>query len=922
MAKKDEIFEIIIKLSQKNQINKGFAATEIAEKANISRSNASRYLNELYLDNKIIKENGRPVIYKIKKEQKTNIKDFSFDNLIGAKGSLKTLIQQAKAAVLYPPNGLHTLLLGETGVGKSMFAQLMYYFALEENILNENSPFITFNCADYADNPQLLIGQLFGIKKGAYTGADRETIGIFKKADGGMVFLDEIHRLPPQGQEMLFTFIDNGYFRKLGEADKKTEGEVKIISATTESPDSFLLKTFQRRIPMVINLPSLNERSLEERYLLIEEFIKNESIRINKEILLYKNALKSFLLYDCPNNIGQLKSDIQLACAKAFLSYKAKTDNTHKDTDSLKIGQQELPRHVKIGIMNLPDKREELTNLINGKRNLISFSKDIAQEDILNMSKQEANIESSDKKYFFYDQIEKKINSLEENGVSREEINEILNIDIEKHFQRYIGNISNKFRKSKIDKVVGKKIVSIVDKVLGLASNRLSRNYDQRIYYGLALHLKRSIERINNGEEIYHPKLNDIRINHSKEFITAMEIASIIDREFSLETPLDEIGYLSMFLTDNPYDNSNNDLKNNVGILVIMHGKTTASSTADVVNRLVGEEYVAALNMPLDVDPQVIYNKAKSKVIEMDRGNGVILMVDMGSLNSFAEMIEDETSIETATIKMSSTPLVLEACRKAILGNSIEEILLSVEKIGEESYQQDFKVNHKSNNNLIADLSSLEMKKPALVTACFSGEGAAVDLKSILEENINTVLEYDIINLSLMNKKKLKENIIKLKSDYNLLALIGTVNADVDDLEFISAVDIFNGIGLKKIKEIFEVEQIYYKMKNSLKEHLNSIDSDMVVSDVRIVMNEIEDILEKRIDSGVKIGILLHIVYMVDSLKSGNENKVFKNLENYINNNRDGFAKVKKILDKLSLKYDIQIDSNEVAYIHEMFINN
>ena len=59
-------------------------------------------------------------------------------------------IQQAKAAIFYPPKGLHTLILGETGVGKSMFAEAMYRFAKESQILSENSPFVRFNCADYA----------------------------------------------------------------------------------------------------------------------------------------------------------------------------------------------------------------------------------------------------------------------------------------------------------------------------------------------------------------------------------------------------------------------------------------------------------------------------------------------------------------------------------------------------------------------------------------------------------------------------------------------------------------------------------------------------------------------------------------------------------------------------------------------------
>lgn len=169
-----------------------------------------------------------------------------------------------------------------------MFAEMMYNFAKESKSINEDAPFVRFNCADYADNPQLVVAQIFGVKKGAFTGADKDKDGLLKKADGGILFLDEVHRLSPQGQEMLFTFIDNGTFRKLGDTDTQIKASVQIISATTEDIQSFMLKTFTRRIPMTITLPPLRQRTLEERYLLLESFIREESVRLQKNIYQQK----------------------------------------------------------------------------------------------------------------------------------------------------------------------------------------------------------------------------------------------------------------------------------------------------------------------------------------------------------------------------------------------------------------------------------------------------------------------------------------------------------------------------------------------------------------------------------------------------------------------------------------------------------
>lgn len=94
-----------------------------------------------------------------------------FNYLIGANTSLKNQIEQAKAALLYPPNGLHTLIIGSTGVGKSLFVNIMYQYSKYIKKLPEDAPFVVFNCADYANNPQLLLSYIFGhIKGGFYRG--------------------------------------------------------------------------------------------------------------------------------------------------------------------------------------------------------------------------------------------------------------------------------------------------------------------------------------------------------------------------------------------------------------------------------------------------------------------------------------------------------------------------------------------------------------------------------------------------------------------------------------------------------------------------------------------------------------------------------------------------------------------------------
>ncbi|MEG2707961.1 MAG: sigma-54-dependent transcriptional regulator, partial [Vagococcus sp.] len=360
--RKKQIFQVL----EKHQGS--LSATAISQELDIDRSNVSRLLSDLYKEGKLERIEGRPVLYQVKEVSvvKTDTQLVSFDHLVGREDSLKLSIQQAKAAMLYPPRGLHTILFGESGTGKSLFAECMYEFGLSSESLPKDAPFVSFNCADYAQTPQLLFSHIFGVKKGAYTGADEDKPGLIEEADGGILFLDEIHRLPPEGQEMLFTFIDKGVYRPLGESAKTFEASVQIIGATTESSDVFLA-TFNRRIPMSITLPSLKDRTLDERFEVVTLFLAQEASRLNNRIDVDKDAIMAFMLYETEGNIGQVKRDLKLVCAKSFLHYR-----TNK-LDYLSISVSDLPLQVQKGLLKVKEIGERADRFFDTSLSHLSF---------------------------------------------------------------------------------------------------------------------------------------------------------------------------------------------------------------------------------------------------------------------------------------------------------------------------------------------------------------------------------------------------------------------------------------------------------------------------------------------------------------------------------------------------------------------
>lgn len=909
LTREEEVIKSLVELEKRNK--RGITATELGLYIGLDRTNISRYLNKLYKEKRINKKEGRPVVYssiKNEKDEKSLIesqseqfhkKADSLEILVGAEQSLRLPIQQAKAAILYPPRGLHTLILGETGVGKSLFAEAMYCFAKESNMIDNNAPFVRFNCADYADNPQLIVAQIFGVKKGAFTGADSDKEGLLKKADGGIFFLDEIHRLSPQGQEMLFTFIDKGYFRLLGDTDKKIKVEVQIIAATTEQPQSFLLKTFTRRIPMTIVLPPLRERKLEERYYLLSDFITAESLRLGQNIYVSKDAVISFLLYDCPNNIGQLKSDIQLACAKAFLNYKVNKSNC------ILVDQSELLPRVQKGLMKIREYRKEIDNLSKNMTDILRFSN---EDKLIKKFELEINQEEASENKSFYSIIENKMEDLKRQGIDEVTINDILNVDLEKYFKKYISTISTKFKKDEIAKVVNFKVATAVENMLTMAASKLNREFDQKVFFGLALHLQGSIERITSGKKIYHPKLNVIRVQYREEFIVAMEIVKIVEKEFNLDVPLDEIGYITMFLST--YNDDNNEkLEQKVGVLVMTHGISTASSMAEVANSLIGEEYVQALDMPLTMKAEHMLEKAKEKIKEMQNEKGVLLLVDMGSLVNFGNIISSELGMKIKTIDMVTTLTVIEAGSKALNGRKLESIYNSCRDVGRASIQMP-KEDYQEDKEFI------------IITTCFTGEGAAEKIKTRISNNLRNIEKVRIVPLDILNKEDFLIKVSKLKEKYIILAVVGTVNIFIDGVPFIPAQDIFLEEGICYLDKLIACEYDFLKVQKALTSELRKENCIKLVANIREVINQIEESSKIIIQHDAQIGIVIHVSFLIDRLKHGGKEIIFKNLKDYQYKHNEEFMAIKKKVEVLEQIYCIKIGDDEIAYIVRMVREN
>lgn len=925
MKRIDKIYEYIKAKSSAYTLENlqgriGVDATEIADELGILRNNVSMELNALHRQDKIIKIIGRPVLYFDKQTveslcgvvidgpcqfnvieecvKMTGAKGQGpFDRLIGADRSLKKQVEQAKAAILYPPDGLHTLIVGQTGVGKTLFAHMMYEYGKTMNRFPADGPFITFNCADYYNNPQLLISHIFGHIKGAFTGADTAKEGLVEAADKGVLFLDEIHRLPPEGQEMIFYFIDTGTFNRLGETTRERKAKVLLIGATTEDPNSALTKTFVRRIPNIITIRPLMERSLEEKVDIIKLLLTDEVQRINKPVKISVESIKALIGSISNGNVGQLKSNIKLLCAKAFL-------NGIDNPNYIEIDFKMLPPKIKNGLLTLSANRKDLAEL----------SKYINEPLLLTPPGDKVILGTEDlekEPFNLYQIVEDKVDLLKGEGISDDLIKQIVATDV----NVYIKSFYNKqdvhmSTRERLLKIVDKTLVDFTEEISLLVQNRMNRGFKDRFLYAFSLHLSAFLKRVKSKDDLAYSEIEGAIPRDSLAFQVAVEIKEKIEEHYHIEVPRAEIEYFALLLESV----EDEDKEEKVIIMVATHGKSTATSMVEVAQKLfsTNDPNLIAIDMPLEVKPQETLEKMISRLQEMNYQQGVLLLADMGSLCNLGSMIMERLKVQVKTIDMVSTPLILEAMRKAdIVGmdlNSIYESLLN------------FKGYEVVEFNRSKDKGGQEV----IVTICTSGAGAAVKLKEMIEEILLHIVDrkVEVIPVGIKN---LDHVIRELAGNYKIVAAIGMIKPNYN-IPFIPLEKLIEGDGetilrrlLKSNVKFVEKEKKNVVVQKLCEESLQKFLTYLNPLKVMSVLLEFDSVLEKKMgkkfSNPIKIRLIVHCGCALERMVINNGLVYTGNREEIDTQKFNCVAEAVSVFER-SLK--IKLTADEIYYMTDM----
>lgn len=897
------------KMLDLDHLDKRFTAGGIAQALNAKRNTVSLYLNQLTNEHKLVKVQTRPVRfihraqfeksnYALKKdtyatvaqlEQENNNQDI-LKSFAQINPSLKESVERVRAAVLYPNNGLPLLITGESGTGKSYLVGLINRFCRTNKLIKTTAPFVTVNCAQYADNPELLTSNLFGYKKGAFTGADQDHDGAFIEANGGILFLDEVHRLGPKGQEKLFTYLDQGLVYPVGETSHGKRVSVRLCFATTEEVENNFLTTFMRRIPVKISLPPLSQRSREERLNLIYTLLCNEQREIAKPIIVSDQVLEMLANYLPVGNIGDLKNAVKLTIARA--------NADAKKANKLTLTAYNLPVDVLM--------RSKTESYLSAKKPL-QITDETEPADLIARSFPEKKI--------FLHSLERLLTTYEQSNNHLPDCESKLKQIVYQLFDTLLFE-KNASKQLPLLSYVIEHLKHLFEQLQNAYQLQVSGNAIYAISYYLfeRQKIQWNIDEVRQKNAL-HSLYQEVRQRYPEVYAYVGKLLLLIKN--NLEIELNEVDYifLSIYLNKLEIITKTGLIK----AIVLAHGYATAGSIANVVNRLLNAHTLDAFDMPINVSTQQIANKIIDYSENNDVSHGLIILVDMGSLQEIEKLFPRQLDAPLLLINNVSTSLALTVGESILQKRSFREI----GQLAQQKSKVEIKLTYPA-----------KRRQQVILTTCYSGIGTATHVARLLERCMPSsskikIIPYDYQALKDPHKVKVVNKM------YDVIGIVGTENPEIPGLDFIHLEKILSDKGTAKLQKwltkSFTVPEIKLIMNNlvknfSLERTINMVtilDAPKVIENITIFLQELERRFSISLSNQKKFTLYVHISYLIERLIRKEKNDLDPEYaKTYAHKYVTDLKIIKAAFSVIIDNYNVKIPVSELIYIDQIIFNH
>lgn len=921
--RRDHVLQFVLEAAQTPDFE-GVTAQAVADALSIWRNDAAVELNKLVAEGKLRRVGKKNVRFFPASEETADIRPESavqeelpqaeeetgqyraFSGLVGADGSLKYQLRVAMAAVAYPPNGLNMLITGSTGSGKSHFARTIWEYAKETKALcgaHAPIPFVEFNCAEYADNPQLLLSHLFGYKKGAFTGALEDKPGLVEQANGGILFLDEIHGLSSTGQEMFFSLLDTGVFRRVGDNTPRTS-RFMLIGATTK-PLTDLLETFLRRMPVLISMPTLSDRPMKERLELVEHFYAEEAAHIGRTLRIQKGALNSILDYSLHSNLGVLKNLVQLSCAKAFLRENVAGNRTGE----IAVTFSDLSFQT----YNVSAETEKYAH------GDLHFAEDLV------VPNQRIQSSAADVASFVdvYDFVESRLSGEQEQHHDAGNLQQIIAAEIDNYYvdmERALQ--APDVDRSLLDSVLFPGSIGICSEFLSRASYALNHVYPSIAATLLAMHLSQYVSRMRSEQPAFPLSVRGGLQGYGAELDFLRENRQWLAQAIKVHISTDEMNCLAVLLRQAGKKRE----KPPVWLTLASGSDGVAAGMARHLNAVYDTNHVHWVDSARGGS---LFQSLCDHIATFHGEAGNLIFTDMKVLTTLEPELTKATGVPCRVIPILEQRLLLEASRLT-LHPAQQDLNELRDQILEAYFRQMSHLFQTSGLDLPALREKYAEQTPekVILSTCITGIGSARTIQEILQKRLAYIPRLHVVAVSAL------DSVEKLAEQYgsSLRLVVGTVEPNIPGVPFITADRVFSREGIMAIASIVDDWGMDTKQMLSGQEETSGGETiSLLAQSLRYIAPHVEqqlaidciETMTRQLETGyyrralpqdVRVRLFMHAASMLERIVNGNPLAMEPEHEELIRQNAAWFERLQALIASSFASFGQEIPRAEAFY--------
>ena len=881
---KERVYDILDSCTRTHDVHEAdfFQASYIADTLHISRSLASQYMNELVVEGMLVKVASRPALFYSRHAiegafgvcpeadtfvsvdeligaiQQSRGAVYDFEDLIGATGSLRDIVEQAKAAASYPPCGLPLMLVGTQGCGRRGIENSITSYCVSEGIIDDRAHAGLLDAATGADE---IVRGLLGDETHEGLLASRETRIVWIK--NAQVFSDE------QMAALLGRF-ETG----LPDTGTKRErrGTSRLFFEYNGDSADVMMRPWAASIPALCFVPSLDERGAEEKESWIFKLLRSEESNIGRPIKVSRSVVRRLSSQHFADNIDGLKRAMSLTCASAMADSDGQGDAelkvfSYHVPSSVGVPREleldEEPGLIDVDLYDPSQVGAEAIDILDRFMSLFALDSTSEDDDVDGLAK---NALSN-----FFEFVERDRNAL-------------------------IGEAA---------------VADIVRQVFDRYGLREPVNFSRHLV--ACIHFFRNNQAaLNRWRAESSPAIRAfsqlVRQKYATEYDVVSHLRSYLRDYLGWRIEGESLSLFSFYLHWYLREHGMHSCQ----AVIVAHGHSTASSIADSVNTIIGEHVFDAIDMQIDVSADQVVSQLERFLSRSPVTIDTLVMVDMGSLEHIGKQLSSYLGVSVGVINNVSTALALEAGEMIVRQEPMGDILKHVCEVSQANWSlsaveqsSDCILFVSENGEMaatrISDLfiKSLPRPIPVEMVPCdyFELVRAKGDLASVTPRNVLFV--FGATNPGVKG--------------VNFLSLEGITELTADD---------GMGFGLENYLAPDEVSELKnnlvrnFSLEN-LMHHLTILEPNHLMDVVSESLDLLQASLGKSFSYGTRLRLYIHVSYLVERLVTkvaldyGDSDAFALEHGDFVRRARASFAGVTRT-------YGVDLPVGEINYLYDL----